>query len=355
MTTDLLPAAADATHLTEALRKSGVLGASSVRHVAVEKSFATILSHFFRLRLTYDDGAAGAPASLILKAGLPGRAGGPWIGGRHEVAFYAEVAAATSQGYVPRCFGAHWEPDTGAWHLLFEDLSESHFVATQWPLPPTLAQCENIIRMRARFHAAWWDDDRLGMTVGTWQDPSAAEQSTKSLMGQYASFADDLGERLSAERRELYARLFDAAPRLTARYHSHRHMTIVQGDAHVWNCFLPRAGSTDAARLFDWDAWRVDVGSDDLAYMMAIHWYPDLRHGFERHLLDCYHDELVAQGVQDYDRRALQEDYRLSVLWQTTTPIWQHAAGIPPVIWWNNLERIHLAVDDLGCRDLMAG
>jgi hypothetical protein len=355
MTTDLLPAAADAAHLTEALRKSGVLGASSVKYVAVEKSFATILSHFFRLRLTYDDGAVGAPASLILKAGLPGRAGGPWMGGRHEVAFYTEVAAAMPQGYVPRCFGAHWDPDTGAWHLLFEDLSESHFVATQWPLPPALAQCENIIRMRARFHAAWWDDARLGVTVGTWQDAGAAEQSTKGLIDQYASFADHLGERLSAERRELYARLFDAAPRLTARYHSHRHMTIVQGDAHVWNCFLPRAGSTDAARLFDWDAWRVDVGSDDLAYMMAIHWYPDLRHSFERHLLDCYHDELVAQGVRDYDRHALQEDYRLSVLWQTTTPIWQHAAGIPPVIWWNNLERIHLAVDDLGCRDLMAG
>jgi hypothetical protein len=28
-------------------------------------------------------------------------------------------------------------------------------------------------------------------------------------------------------------------------------------------------------------------------------------------------------------------------------------ANIPPVIWWNNLERIMLAVDDLGCRDLL--
>ena len=155
MTTDSLPAAADAAHLTEALRKAGVLGESSVRDVAVVKSFATICSHFFHLRLTYDDGAIGAPATLILKAGLPGRAGGPWMGGRHEVAFYTEVAPAMLPGTVPRCFGAHCDPDSGAWHLLFEDLSESHFVATQWPLPPTLAQCESIIRMRARVHAAW--------------------------------------------------------------------------------------------------------------------------------------------------------------------------------------------------------
>jgi hypothetical protein len=27
--------------------------------------------------------------------------------------------------------------------------------------------------------------------------------------------------------------------------------------------------------------------------------------------------------------------------------------NIPAVIWWNNLERILLAVDDLGCRDLL--
>jgi len=354
MTTDLLPGAADAAHLTEALRKSGVLGNNSVRHVAVENSFATVLSHIFRLRLTYDNNAVGAPASLILKAGLAGRAGGPWMGGQHEVAFYTEVGAAMFPGYVPRCFGAHFDPDNGAWHLLLEDLSESHFVATQWPLPPTLAQCESIIRTRGRFQAGWWDDARLGVTVGAWEEARASEQSIKSLVDQYARFADELGDRLSAAMREFYAQLFEAAPRLMARYHSHHHMTIIQGDAHVWNCFLPRAGSTDDARLFDWDAWRIDVGTVDLAYMMAIHWYPDLRHRFERHLLDCYYNELVARGVQGYDRRALREDYRLSVLWQTTTPIWQHAVGIPPVIWWNNLERIHLAVDDLGCRDLFA-
>jgi hypothetical protein len=27
--------------------------------------------------------------------------------------------------------------------------------------------------------------------------------------------------------------------------------------------------------------------------------------------------------------------------------------NIPPRVWWNNLERIMLAVDDLGCRDLL--
>ena len=73
----------------------------------------------------------------------------------------------------------------------------------------------------------------------------------------------------------------------------------------------------------------------------------------ERPLLDRYHAVLVAHGVHGYDRRALKDDYRLSVLWQITTPIFQAANNIPPVIWWNNLERILLAVDDLGCLDLL--
>ena len=40
------------------------------------------------------------------------------------------------------------------------------------------------------------------------------------------------------------------------------------------------------------------------------------------------------------------------MLRQIATPVWQAASDIPPVIWWNNLERILLAVDGLGCGEL---
>jgi hypothetical protein len=52
------------------------------------------------------------------------------------------------------------------------------------------------------------------------------------------------------------------------------------------------------------------VATDDLAYMMALHWFPDHRRRFERHLLDHYHTALIAHGVTGYDRRALDDDYR---------------------------------------------
>ena len=348
-----LPPAAEAGPLTEVLRRAGVLPHGCVTEVAVDKSFPTVLSQFFRLRLAYD-GASTAPATLILKTDLAGRPNTQWDSGRKEVAFYTDVGAATPAGLLPHCFDAHCDT-AGRWHLLLEDLTCSHRIASPWPLPPTIAQSEVIVRARARFQAAWWDDPRLGKTVGTWSEPEGVARWLQDLAKAYAGFADAAGDRLSTRQRSVYERLLDQGPRLLKRHLSRRHMTVVQGDSHVWNCFLPRDASADSARLFDWDAWQLNVGAEDLAYMMAMHWYPDLRQRAERPLLDAFHAELAAHGVAGYDRRALQDDYRLAVLWLTTRPIFHQAAGIPPVIWWNNLERIHLAVDDLDCRELLAG
>jgi hypothetical protein len=155
-----LPSIASASELTKTLGRH-------VSEVTVEKSFPTVLSHIFRLRLAYEDDAAGAPASLILKAGLLDRPGGPWRPGQYEVTCYRQVAPATPEGLLLRCFAGHADPESGAWHLLLEDLTDSHRIATPWPLPPTFDQCATIIRAQARFHAAWWSDARLGVSIGT--------------------------------------------------------------------------------------------------------------------------------------------------------------------------------------------
>ena len=352
MTTEPLPAAADVTHLTEVLRRSGVLDNGFVCAVTVESSRATVLSRIIRLRLTYEGAGSQAPASLILKTGLPGRIGGGWNGGRREVAFYNQVAAAMLARLVPGCFEAAFDEDTQAWHLLLEDLTESHVVPSAWPLPPAMEACKAIVSARARFHAAWWDDPRLGTSVGTWLDNEAMAGNRRRFADMFAGFVDRVGDILPSDRRALYERWLDAEPRLLARYRSRRHLTIVQCDAHVWNCFLPRVGGDDV-RLFDWDSWELGIAAGDLANMIALHWYPDRRQRMERPLLDHYHAVLAAHGVTGYDRRALDEDYRLSVLWHITVPVWQEANKIPPWIWWNNLEHILLAVDDLGCRDLL--
>jgi hypothetical protein len=350
--TESLPESISPETLTAALRRMGALSAGHVRSIVAESSRATVLSRITRLRLSYEGDVGGAPATLILKTGLPERMTKDWSGGRQEVEFYRNVGAAMPPGVVPRCFDAEWSPETHDWRLLLEDLGESHTIVTTWPLPPTLPDCERILNAWARFHAYWWDDPRLGQSIGRWPDAGAIAAYLERLAAKVAEFGDRMGDRLPRERRDFYARLLDHAPRLIKRTDSRRGVTITHGDAHVWNCFLPRDGGKDV-RLFDWDGWDLGVATDDLAYMMAVHWYPDRRRRLERSLLDAYHATLLAQGVPDYDRQTLDDDYRLSALWQTMTPIWQAGANIPTVIWWNNFERIHMAVEDLGCRELL--
>ena len=263
-----LPAAVQAERLTEVLRRAG-LGNAHVSDVSVESSRDTILSRIIRLRLTYSGPAFDAPRSIIFKTGHPERIGDSLHAGRQEVAFYSQVAPLMAPNVIPYCYEAYRNAETSGWHLLLEDLTESHAVATQWPLPPTRQQCESIVRAHARLHAFWWDDPRLGVSVGTWLDPDAMDRQMQLVASDFQRFADRVGDLLSLERRRLYELLLGSAPRLLQRYHSHRDATITQGDAHVWNTFLPRDHDSDDVRLFDWDSWRLDFGSRDLAYMMA--------------------------------------------------------------------------------------
>jgi thiamine kinase-like enzyme len=351
MIADPLPPAANAECLTKALRKSGALLHGSVRRSAVVSSAEKLRSHTLRLRLDYEGLVGDAPDTIILKMGHLDGAGRSSYANRQEMAFYRDVAPALPERLVPRCFEVVEAGETSTWHLLLEDLTESHFIATEWPLPPSLGQYEAITQAQARFHAAWWGNPQLGVSVGRFVDDWNGV--LQSLTEQFARFIDRYGELLPPERRDLYERLFDRAPRLLERQQSGRNLTLVHGDAHPWNFFLPRPGIGAGVRLIDWEDWGIDTATDDLAYMMAMLWYPDRRHRMERPLLDLYHAALLAHGVSGYDRQGLHDDYRLSVLWLITRPIRQAVNNIAARVWWNNLERIMLAVDDLGCRDLL--
>jgi hypothetical protein len=352
MTEDALPQAADAGHITEALRRSGVIGDASVQRVTVESSRPTIVSRIIRLRLTYDDPACDGPATLFLKTRRSHFSGASQTAGTREIAFYTVIAPLTPRHLVPNCFDAGTDPDTGAWQILLEDLTSTHAVPTEWPLPPTMDQCERILTAFARFHAFWWDDPRLGTTIGTRHDDATAKSYTDELTRHFSGFVDYLGDRLSQERRRILERYLDAAPKLFARHRSHRNMSIMHGDAHVWNAMMPGDQGGDV-RLVDWDGWRVSIATGDLAYMIATHWYPDRRRLLERPLLDHYHAELLENGVRGYGRADLDDDYRLSALMQIATPVWQMAYKIPPWVWWNHLDRVMSAYDDLGCGDLL--
>jgi hypothetical protein len=339
--------------LTERLRASGVLPTGRVVAVHARKAHPTLISSVRSYRVEYSpDAPPQAPTRLILKASGSGtdpilrRTSG------QEATFYRQAAPLTPAGLLPRCYDA--EVTEAGVRLLLEDLSDTHMMVTQWPLPPSTGVCERIVDTWAAFHAFWWLHPRLGGEVGAFPDDATVAWVANERRQRYARFAEHLGDRLASGPRALYERVLDALDRRVTPAFLRQHCTIVNGDAHVWNVLYPRDGGVDSVRLIDWSNWRIGRGTNDIAYMMAVHWYPERRARLEAPLLDRYHAGLCAGGVKDYSREQLQLDYRWAVIGSLLTPVWQQTLGIPPAVWWSHLHRLLAAVDDLDCRALLS-
>ncbi len=100
--------------------------------------------------------------------------------------------------------------------------------------------------------------------------------------------------------------------------------------------------------------WDTGCPTDDLAYMIAVHWYPERRGRMERDLLEAYFDLLTSSGGKDYTWGNLEHDYRASVVRSLFIPVWQWVRGIQPGVWWPHLERVFLAFEDLDCVTILA-
>jgi hypothetical protein len=160
-----------------------------------ETTRETLISRIARLRVTYDATTEGGPSHVFFKTQRDGADPALREFGREEVVFYDVVAEPARQ-----------------WHLLLEDLTAYHEALGDWPLPPSIERLHAVLAVHARFHAAWWNDARLGVSVGVVpDDPGALDRVLATLPKELATFADRLGDRLSAERKQLYERLLASA------------------------------------------------------------------------------------------------------------------------------------------------
>jgi hypothetical protein len=341
--------------LTEVLRESGELPQGKVVDVQ-PKASPKAVSLIVPLQLRYSaDAPNSAPSHLILKVSQPFfKSETP-----KEVEFYRSIANNVMNLPIIRCYQAVYSPEAGQFHLLLEDLSETHFPHPPSQLPPLQAYSEQIVDALARLHAYWWDDVRPGKLAGQRPTDTTAKRDVATELEQWAEktlplFADFLGDRLSEERRTIYESAMRSLPlQLSTRFAAGKGLTLIHGDIHIGNFLYPHDPNHDIVRILDWKSWRIDIGADDLAHMMAIFWFPERRLRLERELLRRYYDRLVEYGVTGYDWPACWYDYRLSVIRYLFYPMWQWSKGAPADIWWNHLERVMLAFQDLRCAELL--
>lgn len=335
--------------LTRVLRRARLLTVASVAELSYEAG-ETSFSITAHLRISYTRNA-DAPDRLFLKFSKPTHPVSTPEGG-WEVVFYKFVAARTP-ALLPYCYDAVFSPEQGKLHLLLEDFSGTHYSEPQTQLPPTRSNCELIVRALADIHAAWWERPPWEVIGGSQPDRAAIDRRIEDVSERVTSFVNVLGDRLSETRRGIYREVLAALPDLYERLILPTAYTVLHEDIHIGNVLYPRNPTTDSVRLIDWQCWNIDLAAKDLAHMMALFWFPEQRGALETLLLRQYHDRLCENGVADYSWEQLWSDYRLCVIRKLFHPPWQWATGHHPNIWWNHLERVMMAYEDLECSELL--
>jgi Ecdysteroid kinase-like family len=314
-------------------------------HLELEHRTPISTLHFITLTYT-SDAPPDLPRHIAVKSPLVQVSGdGP------EVVFYRDVAPNLATPPIARCLAAIANSDIGPETIVIEDLRATHD-HLPWPLPPTRSQAELAIDALAHVHARYWQAPSLGNTIGQHNTEQSLASMVNGVASHLPSFFDEFGDSLTADTRRVYERVFSSSLKPWMRLTDPHALTITHGDAHSWNFLFPRSGS-GPAYLIDWQLWHIDVGARDLAFLMALHWYPERRRELESSLIGRYHEALLAHGIDGYSLDDLWLDYRRGVVRNLTFPVIHWARGMKPEAWWHRLECALAAYRDLACDELL--
>ena len=341
--------------LTEILRDAGALNSGAVRRIDAQPSRSTPVSTVTRLTVDYGTSAPeSAPTRLFLKTPKPDLPSFVSIQlGDREVRFYRDLAPAMLGSPLVRCYSAVFEAESGGWHVLLDDLTESHMTFKS-PDPPTLAICKRAVESMAAVHAYWWEKDPPSSNPGDREQPDEPpaeqwEEQCRQLLDAFGSF---LGDRLSEHRRATYLSVIEELPALRRWRNGKRPTTVVHGDAHLGNFLFPRASETGPVYPCDWQDWWIGEPTRDVAYLVGKYWDARLRADSEVTLVRHYHQRLESGGVKNYSWDDCWDDYRYSIVSQIFIPLGQWEIGLDEDIWWIHFNSGLDAFDDLRCAEL---
>jgi hypothetical protein len=268
-----------------------------------------------RLALTGND----VPASVFVK--MPAETVATRLMGElgrlahTEVMFYRELAPKLTG--LPISYGSAFDPLTGRFVLVLEDLAVDPCVFPDTLHPLDKDQANMIVELLAQLHATFWERLPVNGTRGPlgWVYPASGDHTSLLTAPLLNTSARRLAERTSItvedgrfiidNYREV-AKLIDAQPN-----------TVMHGDAHPGNVYF-RNGK---AGLLDWQAVRRGHPGRELAYTLITGMTTADRQDRERDLLATYRRALAAAGGPELDADELWLRYRQGALYAYVAPL----------------------------------
>lgn len=341
--------------LTSVLAKSGALTGGAVAAVDVGTGRGN-WSTSARLSVRYVNGSQGLlPSGLFLKMvniDLDDEFFGP-----SEVLYYLRDYAGVEDAPLIRCYDAAFSDELQRYHLLLDDLSDTHVQAAE--KAPTLEYGLALAEGLAAMHAHWWGARRLAQEGAPIHSAGhiqrfidIAEPGAGHIINH---FSTELKPHWPAAIQALYAKHPQA---IIERTQDDNGFTLIHGDVGDSNILVPRNGDRPIYIIdrqpFNWSltTW---LGVYDLAYAMVLDWNVETRRRLEMPVLRHYHEQLVKKGVNDYPWERLFDDYRLSVAMGVYIATEYCRGGINErwiPTWLPMLQRALAACDDLDCSEL---
>lgn len=337
--------------LTDVLERNKFIHGEKITGIKYRKS-ETITSIIYNLKLKFDKDSDSVDGlkKMVLKVTKPDFE----LDGKKENDFYKKNLSSEKNVAVPICYEAKYDKKNKECYILMQDVTDTHHEISDYPLPPTFKYIEKAIDSLAGVHAFWWNNPDLGINIGrfvTEKEYFDFFHHFEEIMNESLDF---LADRITPERRKLIKNIFSKFPELKwRRYESRENMTIIHGDAHLWNFFYPKDIKKGKALLIDWQSWELGRGAQDVAYMIAFHFYPEMRRELEKEFLKKYHEKMPDSIRKNYTFDEFEYDYKLSVISNFIYPIWQCKDKMSPDIWLHNLEIAFLNFMDLGCMQLL--
>ncbi len=260
-----------------------------------------------RLALTGQD----VPSSVFVK--LPAETAATRLMGEvgrlaeTETRFYRELSPALTG--LPKSYGSAFDPVTGRFVLVLEDLVVDRCAFPDTLHPLTADQASQVVELLARLHATFWD------RAPDWAYTASADSAALLTGPLLKTSARRIAERtdIPVER----GQFIDDNYRAVARLIDEPPNTVMHGDAHPGNVYF-RNGE---AGLLDWQAVRRGHPGRELAYTLVTGMATADRQTHERALLDHYRDVLAHGGGPELDREELWYRYRTGALYAYVAPL----------------------------------
>jgi Ecdysteroid kinase-like family len=302
--------------LTDVLRGAGALPPSaSVATLASEPIGVGVgvMALLYRVTPTYAPAAAG-PGSIVIKmASQHDETRAVAAGYRfyeREVSFYQRLADKTGLR-APLAYHAVYDGKSGDFVVVMEDLGAARVCdqITGCSVEDAFA----VVRTLARHHGDWWNNPRL-LDYGFIQslaDPPYPAFNAQSGSESWGSCLANIGDVIPESLRLVGERWSEIGPRIM-ELSPHLPWTLTHGDLRLDNIFF--ANTSGDFAVVDWQICSRNGGAFDLAYFLSQSLPVSDRRAHEHHLVDMYHRELCASGVDDYPIDDLWRDYRRAVL-----------------------------------------